>query len=179
VNPRSVLLIAWLTLMWVTLWGDVSAGTVLGGFLVATAIALAVPPRHPEEGTYVHPWGTVKFVAFVAWSLVVSTFDVAVTVVAPRNRIRSGIVAVPLRGVSDGVTTAVANSITLTPGTLTVEVATEPTTVVYVHNLSVDDPAGMRADILHLEALAIHAFGSAADIAALRRESAVAEEEAP
>ena len=169
-NPRSVLLIAWLTLMWVALWGDPAPGTVLGGLLVATAIALAVPPRHPEHGVQIHPWAALRFVVFVAWSLVVSTWDVVLVVLAPRGRLRAGIVAVPLRGVSDGVTTVVANSITLTPGTFTVEVVTEPSTIVYVHALSLGELDDLRADVLHLEAVAIRAFGSDADIAALRAE---------
>ena len=61
-NLRSVLLVAWLTLMWVVLWGDAAPGTVLGGVLVSTAITLAVPPRQPEKGAQIHPWGTLRFV---------------------------------------------------------------------------------------------------------------------
>jgi len=173
--PRGVLLVAWLTLMWVTLWGDVAIGTVLGGVLVSVAIVLAVPPRRPDQSNHIHPIGVIRFVLFVGWNLLLSTLDVALIVLAPRDRVRSGIVAVPLRGVSDGVTTAVANSITLTPGTLTVEVITEPTTIVYVHALAVDDLANMRAEILHLEAVAIRAFGSKADIDALRHDADEAE----
>ena len=37
---------------------------------------------------------------------------------------------------------------------------TEPTTIVYVHALSLGEPEDLRADVLHLEAVAIRAFGT-------------------
>ena len=46
--------------------------------------------------------------------------------------------------------TLVANSITLTPGTLTVEVQDEPP-VLYVHCLGLDDPDQVRRDVLDLQ----------------------------
>lgn len=87
-------------------------------------------------------------------------------VVTPRNRINQGIVAIALRGVSDVMTTLVANAISLTPGTLTLEVHRDPT-VLYVHVLHVHDIERMRREVLHLAALAVRAFGQIAAVDAL------------
>lgn len=65
--------------------------------------------------------------------------------------------------VSEGIVTVVANAVTLTPGTLTVDVH-EPDdgtpAVIYVHVLQFDDVESVRADVLRLERLAVRAFGT-------------------
>lgn len=69
-----------------------------------------------------------------------------------------GIVATPIRGLSDQLTTMVANSITLTPGTLTVEVSRSPrsSTSTPSSAQSPDDPvSGAR-----FERRLVVAFGS-------------------
>ena len=59
----------------------------------------------------------------------------------------------------------VADAITLTPGTMTVDVfdTDDGPAVLYVHALEVADPEAIRADGLRLEGLAVRAFGSRAD----------------
>jgi multicomponent Na+:H+ antiporter subunit E len=91
---------------------------------------------------------------------------VARTVIAPRDRIRSGIIAVPLQGCSDAVATLIADAISLTPGTLTLEVRREPLTL-YVHALDVRDIIGLQREVRTLEVLAVKAFGDADAIAGL------------
>ncbi len=83
---------------------------------------------------------------------------VAWEVVTPQSRINEGIVAVPIRGVTRGLTAVVANAITLTPGTITLEVHEHPT-VLYVHVLHLHSLEAVRAEVRHLEELAIAAFG--------------------
>jgi multicomponent Na+:H+ antiporter subunit E len=87
-------------------------------------------------------------------------------VVAPRDRIRTAIVAVPLRGCSDAVVTLIADAISLTPGTLTVEVRREPLTL-YVHALDVRDVGVLQGEVRTLEVLAVKAFGDEDALAGL------------
>ena len=54
--------------------------------------------------------------------------------------------------------TLIADAITLTPGTLTLEVRRTPLTL-YVHALDVRDPAVLQDEIRTLEVLAVKAFG--------------------
>ena len=66
----------------------------------------------------------------------------------------------------------VANSITLTPGTMTIEVSDgDDPVVLYVHVLGLADPQSIREDGLDFERLAVRAFGSPGD----RERWAVAE----
>jgi multicomponent Na+:H+ antiporter subunit E len=87
-------------------------------------------------------------------------------VIAPRHRVHTGIVAVPLRGCSDAVATLIADAISLTPGTLTLELRRRPLTL-FVHALDVRDVEQVQADVRRLEVLALKAFGPPAALSGL------------
>jgi len=59
---------------------------------------------------------------------------------------RPGIVAVPLEARSDIEITLFANLLTLTPGTLSLDVSSDKK-VIYVHALYVDDAGSFRREI--------------------------------
>jgi multicomponent Na+:H+ antiporter subunit E len=160
-----VLLTAWLIVVWVALWGPVTTANVAGGLAVALAVQL-LPGRGRPTRFAVRPVPTIKFLAYFLAKLVEASVVVAVEVATPRNRIRTGVVAVPLRGASDALVTLVADAVTLTPGTLTIEVGRNPPTL-YVHVLHLRDVEAVRREIRHLEVLAVRAFGSPAALAGL------------
>lgn len=163
---RRLPLVVWLVLVWLALWQQVSVANVLSGAGLAILL-VTVFPFDPlaREGT-LRPVAALRFCVYFLWKLVQASAVVAWEVVTPRNRIHEGIVAVPIRGLSDLVTVAVANAITLTPGTITVEIDRSPP-VLYVHVLHLHDLDAVRRDVRHLEALAIRAFGGARALAAL------------
>lgn len=76
---------------------------------------------------------------FFLWELVVANLRVAAAVLGPSSLVRPGIVAVPLDVTSDAGIALLANLITLTPGTLSLDVSADRRTL-YVHCLAVDDP---------------------------------------
>lgn len=157
--------IIWLTGVWVALWSDVSFANLLSGVLVAGAIVALFDTWHAGR-VVVRPVAALKFAGFFLYQLAVSTLAVARTVLTPRDRIRTGIVAVPLHGCSDAVATLIADAITLTPGTLTLEVRRNPLTL-YVHALDVRDITVLQREIRTLEVLAVRAFGDADALAGL------------
>lgn len=155
----TLLTIVWLTVVWVALWEELSVGNVVAGLLVALAVVSIAPvSRSGLHAFRVLP--ALRFLGYFVWKLVEASAIVAWEVVTPRERINEGIVAIPIRGVSNMVTTIVANAISLTPGTLTLEVHQNPT-VLYVHVLHLHDIEQVRREVLHLEALVVRAFGSA------------------
>lgn len=149
----------WLVAVWLFLWEQASVANVLSGTAAAVSVLLVFPPPRAERVGRVRPLPAVRFMAYFAWKLVEASAVVAWEIVTPVNRIREGIVAVPMRHVADGLTTLVANAISLTPGTLTLEVDPEPR-VLYVHVLHLHDVEDVRRDVRHLELLALKAFGS-------------------
>lgn len=158
--------------LWVLLWGDISVANVAGGAAVAIGLLALYPTRaapsaaRPAARVRIRPLRVVRLAGHVVVQLVVSNAVVAREIVTPGSRIRTGIVACPLRTRSDGMVALVANVLALSPGTMPVDVVGEPRTL-YVHVLHLRDPARTRRDVAALEALAICAFGSPEDLASL------------
>ncbi len=69
---------------------------------------------------------------FFLVELVVSSLRVGWDVIRPRSRARPGIIAVPLDARSDAQITVLANLISLTPGSLSLDVSPDRRTL-YVH----------------------------------------------
>lgn len=152
--------LVWLTTVWVALWSDISAANIISGLLVAGLIVFLFDTWRSGH-LIIRPLAAAKFAAYFGYRLVVSSVVVARTVVTTRQRIRTGIIAVPLVGCSDAVATLIADAISLTPGTLTLEVRRDPLTL-YVHALDTRDIDALRRDVRTLEILAVKAFGDSA-----------------
>lgn len=162
---KRLLRFALIVVVWLAMWADVSVANVASGSLLGLAIVFGIDTWEHGELNF-RPVRAARFVLFFLWLLVQSTWSVARTVVAPRDRIRTGILAVPLQGCSDAVATLIADAITLTPGTLTLEVRRDPLTL-YIHALDTRDLDAIRADVRRLEILAVRAFGDRDAIAGL------------
>ena len=154
--------VIWLVALWILLWGDLSIGNVVSGLAVAIAV-LAVSrlprPADSDQRMRVRPLALAWFLLYVLYKLVESNLVLAWEILTPTNKINNGVVAVPLRTSSPSAMMVVANVITLTPGTMTIEVAGDPP-VLYVNVLHLHDVERVRRDLLHLEELSVRAFGS-------------------
>ena len=82
--------------------------------------------------------------------LVVSNLRVAYDVLTPTHYMRPAVVAVPLRAKSDGAITILANMISLTPGTLSLDVSSDRS-VLYLHVMYLDNEDDLREQIRKLE----------------------------
>jgi multicomponent Na+:H+ antiporter subunit E len=170
-GPR-LLLVVWLAVVWCALWGEASVGNIVAGVVIGTVLVLLFHPD-PDRGGRRDPVAIVRFGIYFAWALIVSNVTVARQVLFPRDSVDLAIVAVPLRARSPLIVSLVANAITLTPGTMTIEVApsisedeeeaTRAPVVLFVHCLDGSDPESIRAEGLNLEEMAVRGFGTAAD----------------
>ena len=70
--------------------------------------------------------------------LTVANYQVAKLVLSPSAKLKPGFVAVPLRAATDFEITSFANSITLTPGTISVHIP-EDRKVIVIHAIDVGD----------------------------------------
>ena len=164
-SVRLPALIIWLTLVWALLWGDLGLASLLSGLGVAVFVVFIARPTgvHGIQLTSFHPVSAVVFLVYFLVQLVKSNFQVAWEVITPGSNVNRAIIAVPLHVTTDGLVTLVGNAITLTPGTLTVDVrADDPDRppVLYVHALHFTDVESLRRDVLRLERLAVRAFGT-------------------
>ena len=161
-SGRGVLVV-WLAVMWMLLWGTFSVPDLVNGVLIGLVLVVVVPPPELRDDHFtIHPLPALSFVIWFAWALVVSNLSVAKEVLAPPGRtgIRPAIVAVPLRTRSGRLATLIANAITLTPGTMTVDARGRPA-VLFVHVMSFADEASTLAEMADLERRIVDAFGTA------------------
>lgn len=172
---RLPALIIWLTIVWALLWGDFGLGSLFGGLAIALFVVWVGRPAdvHGMQLTSFHPVSALVFLGYFSWQLVKSNLEVAWEVIRPRPNLNRAIVAIPMHVDSAGITTVVANAVTLTPGTLTVDVhdidGDDQPPVIYVHVLQFDDVDTVKADVLRLERLVVRAFGTKAQRSELDR----------
>lgn len=169
---RSVIGV-WLVVMWLLLWGDLNLANVLGGAALAIGIVVVFPPDDTnDDPIVVRPVATASFLVWFLWALAQTNVAVAKEVVLPADRsdINPAVVACYLRTRSGRLATIVANAITLTPGTLTVDARGRPA-VLYVHVLSFESVEATRAEVEDLEDRVIRAFGTAEELAMISQPS--------
>lgn len=98
----------------------------------------------------------LAFAGYFARMLVVANWEVVADLLTPGSRLQPGIVALPLRCRSAGEITLLSDLITLTPGTLTIDVS-EDLGVLYVHGMYAPDAEAFRAELTDLETRMLHA----------------------
>lgn len=166
--------LVWLTVLWVLLWDDVSVANLVSGLLVGAGVLVFARQRpllttDPDHRARVRPLAVVHLVLFTLYKLVEANLVLAWEIITPRNKINVGVVAVPLRTDSEIAMMVVANIITLTPGTVTIEVQGSPS-VLFVNVLHLHDLEVVRRDLQRIEELSVRAFGSRSARAQFARE---------
>ena len=162
------LLALWLVVAWVAMWGRLSVANVASGVLVAFGLLALLPPGGSRPHYVFRPVAVVRFVAYFLRQLVLANVALTREIVTPRDRIRTGVIAVPMEGISDGLLVFLANVTAMTPGTMPIEVQRDPPRF-YVHVLHLHDVEAVRKEVRRMEHLAIRAFGSKEAVAALDR----------
>ncbi|MBS0003316.1 MAG: Na+/H+ antiporter subunit E [Thioalkalivibrio sp.] len=122
-----------LMLIWVVLTGAFTGANLVVGFVLGYLIlGLALRDR-PEFAKYIGKVPRfIGFIGYFIWELLLSNLKVAYDVLTPTHHMCPGVIAMPLEARTDGEITIVANLISLTPGTLSLDVSTDRK-VLYIH----------------------------------------------
>ena len=91
-------------------------------------------------------WILARLACRFLYELVLANLSVARIVLSPSLPIRPGIIAYETKLTSDLALTSLANMITLTPGTLTLDIS-EDRRYLYVHTLNIQDPVEVAESI--------------------------------
>lgn len=135
-----------LALAWGAVSGNFSVVNLVFGFLLGTG-ALYLIREQVGTASYFRKVGKiVNLAATFIYELVLSAWRVAKIVMRPKIELEPGIIAYPLTVDRDFEITMLANLITLTPGTLSVDVSDDRKTL-FVHCIDVPDPAATIDDI--------------------------------
>lgn len=128
------------------LWLALNNASSLAHGVLALVLAIGLPlltrrfwPEHPP-GVRLLP--AISLLAVVLWDIVVASIDVARLVLGPTRRIKPAFIEVPLDLQDPYVGTILASIVSLTPGTVSIDID-RSRRVLQVHALNVDDRAEM------------------------------------
>ena len=131
-----VAFLVWSLLSWVPDWQHLIIGVFVAAFVAFMTGDLFVT----RPSVLKHPWRYwyffVYYLPVFLWECIKANFDVAYRVVHPRLPINPGIVKVKTSLKTDTALTFLANSITLTPGTMSVDIDRNRG-ILYVHWINV------------------------------------------
>ena len=161
---RKITLRIWtlcfLMLVWILLWGTVSAANILSGLAIALIITLLLPlPPVPVEGR-VHPISLLGLIGLVGWYLAQSSLQLAVLAVKPGPPPLSAVLRAHMAIKSDLVLALAVNIINLTPGTIVLEID-QVRRMIYVHVIDVGSDRAVKRfyrQIAQVERLLIASF---------------------
>ena len=135
-----------LALVWTAMTGHFDVANLALGFAFGYVVLFLLQRVTGRSRYFSKSVLLVSFGLFYLLELVRANVRVAIDVVTPARRSHPGVVAVPLDARTDVEIALLANLITMTPGSLSVDVA-DDRSVIYVHSMFAEDPDELRRQI--------------------------------
>lgn len=141
---KALSLFMWI--LWLLLINDITGGhIVLGGFL-AWAIPYFTQSFWPEQLSAGRPVLALRFAGLVLWDIIVANWIVARLILSSPKHLKPAFMVLPLDLKDDFTITLLANTISLTPGTVSADLSVDRKSLL-VHSLHVDDVDEALAEI--------------------------------
>ena len=135
--------ILWLLLTWPVVDGQIDIQIVVAGLIASLIVAVMFHEILPEEHhVFISPVRIFWFLVYIPvffYYVIKANLDVVYRALHPQMPIKPGIVKIKTNLKTDSAITALANSITLTPGTLTVDLTDDGYLYVHWINVRSDD----------------------------------------
>lgn len=135
-----------LAIAWMLLTGELTAENFIEGLIIGYIILWVSKAALGGTKYFKKIPKAISFFFYFVKELIVANLKVAFDIITPKDYMKPGIVAVPLDAETDMEITLLANLITLTPGTLSLDVSKDKK-VLYIHTLYLDDIESFRAEI--------------------------------
>lgn len=143
--PQPLLSVA-IVLLWLALAPQPTFGALCLGLLVGVTIPHLTAAFWPNRPRTVSLRGAGRLVGIVLADILIANWQVARLVVGPVARLRPRVVRVPLDIDDPFVVTILGSIVSLTPGTVSLEIDRQSSSLI-VHALDVDDEAGLIRNI--------------------------------
>ncbi|MGO2240867.1 MAG: Na+/H+ antiporter subunit E [Halomonas sp.] len=147
-----------LGLAWVLLSGDFTGLNLLIGLIFGYITLVLIEPQLDSLKGY--PARVPRFVGFIGFflkELIQANLRVAFDILTPPWHMKPGVIALPLSARTEMEITMVANLISLTPGTLSLDVS-DDRKVLYIHAMFLDDEEELRRNLKEMEHRALELF---------------------
>lgn len=133
------LLSLFMLLAWLLMANSFSAGNILLGAMTGWLIPYLTQSFWPQSTSVHRPLLAVKYLLRVMVDIVIANIEIAVLILGPSQKLQPAFMRVPLDLREDFTITIFANTISLTPGTVSVDLQMDAGYLV-VHGLNVGDP---------------------------------------
>lgn len=139
------------TIAWIAITGELSIGNFAFGFVLSFAmlyfVQRTIEPRERALDYFQRVFAMLDLGFYFFWSVIAANGRMVIVVLSPTSRLAPAIVRIPLDIDNHAAITLLANWITLTPGTLSLDVSDE-FDALFVHTIDGgDDPDAFRRTI--------------------------------
>ena len=135
-----------LVILWLLLVNQLSAGHLVLGALLGWLIPFATSGFWPEPIRIRHPLSLLRYLVVFIYDIVRGSFHVAYLIVRGPAHVHPAFVPVPLTLKTDLAISLLANTISLTPGTVSAWLSADKRTLI-VHALDTGDADALIAEI--------------------------------
>lgn len=141
------LLTVLMTVIWIMLQNDISAGMVVFGIILGIIIPRITAVWWPDRPEGFRASKMVGYTLIVIWDIIVANIQVAwIVLTKPNDKLKPVWIEVPLDLRTPEAITVLAGTITLTPGTVSADLSNEGRSLL-VHALDAPDPDAVRDEI--------------------------------
>ena len=143
--PHPLLSISLVTI-WLLLVNQLSVGHLLLGVLLGLAVPLYTARFWPDRVHVRKPLVLLRFIAVVLYDILVANIAVARLIMGRQDRLKPAFLELPLRLETDVAISVLANTISLTPGTVSTYLSADRRCLI-IHSLHTTDPEEMLETI--------------------------------
>jgi multicomponent Na+:H+ antiporter subunit E len=135
-----------LALVWAMITEGFTLGQLAVGFVFSYVLLLFLNPLVGGSVYFLKVRQVLSFGVFFIKELIIANLRVAYHVITPSSFFKPAVIAVPLEPMTDLEATLLANVLTLTPGSFSVDLSSDRR-VLYVHVMDAEDPDAVRKEI--------------------------------
>ena len=145
--------VLWMLLTWPIVDGQLDWQVVIAGVIAAAIVSLLfheiLPKEHHVVISPVRIFWFLLYIPVFFYYVMIANLDVVYRALHPKMPIKPGIVKIKTKLKTESGITALANSITLTPGTLTVDLTDDGYMYIHWINVKSDDVEQASKHIAH------------------------------
>ena len=135
-----------LAVVWAAITGNFAPANQVLGFVLGFVVLFFTRRMIGSSDYGRRLLQALRLVLYFLWELFLSNLRVASDVLRPKLRLRPGVIAIPLDAHTDAEIVLLANLITVTPGSLSLDVSADRQTL-YLHVMHFDDPEAVRRKV--------------------------------
>jgi len=135
-----------LAIAWAALTGKFEPINLAFGLGLGFAVLWFITPNRHLNSYFVRSLRVIEFIFFFIFEIIKANLRLAITVLSPHMKLRPAVVAFPLSLKTEAGIIFLANLITLTPGTLSLDISGDRQ-VLFIHTIFLENPEKFRLQI--------------------------------